>query len=60
MAGALGIQLGGLNFYSGRPVRKPVLGDPAIDLHWSQFGRLRTILYGVSLLAVLLAALVLR
>lgn len=28
LAGALGVQLGGLNFYSGKPSTKPPLGDP--------------------------------
>jgi len=59
MAGALGVQLGGLNFYFGRPVQKPALGDPVTGLDWRQFTRVRTILYGVSVLAVLAAALVL-
>jgi adenosylcobinamide-phosphate synthase len=27
MAGALGIQLGGLNYYFGRPSPKPLIGD---------------------------------
>src|SRR5262249_36045106 len=27
LAGALGVQLGGLNYYFGRPSRKPFLGD---------------------------------
>jgi adenosylcobinamide-phosphate synthase len=27
-AGALGVQLGGTNFYFGKPVAKPVIGDP--------------------------------
>ncbi len=60
MAGALGVQLGGLNVYCGRPVQKPVMGDAVNALDWRQFNRVRTILYGVSLLAVSIAALVLR
>lgn len=28
VAGALGVQLGGLNYYFGKPSRKPTLGDP--------------------------------
>lgn len=30
MAGALGIQLGGLNYYDGEPLEKPVIGAPII------------------------------
>ena len=29
VAGALGLQLGGLNYYGGEPVTKPTIGDPA-------------------------------
>ena len=29
-AGALGLQLGGLSYYSGRPSQKPTLGDPIV------------------------------
>jgi adenosylcobinamide-phosphate synthase len=29
-AGALGLQLGGLSYYSGRPSHKPTLGDPIV------------------------------
>jgi adenosylcobinamide-phosphate synthase len=28
MAGALGLQLGGVNFYDGEPMERPTLGDP--------------------------------
>ncbi len=32
MAGALGVQLGGLNYYDGQPLEKPTLGDPQVPL----------------------------
>jgi adenosylcobinamide-phosphate synthase len=32
MAGALGVQLGGLNTYAGEPLEKPAIGDPAVPL----------------------------
>lgn len=32
MAGALGVQLGGLNFYEGEPLEKPTIGDPTTPL----------------------------
>ena len=32
MAGALGIQLGGLNYYDGEPLAKPAIGEPIVPL----------------------------
>lgn len=32
MAGALGVQLGGVNYYAGEPCDKPTLGDPLVPL----------------------------
>jgi adenosylcobinamide-phosphate synthase len=32
MAGALGVQLGGLNYYDGQPLPKPTIGDPLVPL----------------------------
>jgi adenosylcobinamide-phosphate synthase len=32
VAGALGVQLGGLNYYEGEPLAKPTLGDPNVPL----------------------------
>jgi adenosylcobinamide-phosphate synthase len=45
VAGALGVQLGGLNFYNGVPSQKPWLGDAIVPLRCSVFGRLRVLLY---------------
>lgn len=39
MAGALGVQLGGLNTYSGEPLEKPTLGDPIVPLERGQILR---------------------
>ena len=44
-AGALGVQLGGLNFYGGVPSRKPFLGDPHVPLVRTHFRRTRVLLY---------------
>ena len=44
-AGALGVQLGGLNFYQGHPSPKAFLGDPIVPLHRRLFPRVRTLLY---------------
>ena len=32
MAGALGVQLGGLTYYGGEPMQKPAIGDPIVPL----------------------------
>ena len=32
MAGALGVQLGGVNYYQGRPLEKPAIGDAVVPL----------------------------
>jgi adenosylcobinamide-phosphate synthase len=32
MAGALGVQLGGVNYYDGQPLEKPTIGDALVPL----------------------------
>ncbi|MBU0714703.1 MAG: adenosylcobinamide-phosphate synthase CbiB [Verrucomicrobia bacterium] len=32
MAGALGVQLGGLNYYDGEPLEKPAVGEPIVPI----------------------------
>ena len=49
-AGALGIQLGGLNFYGGKPSPKHTLGDPCRPLERSLYPRVRVLLYASELL----------
>jgi len=60
VAGALGVRLGGLNYYRGVPSHKPYLGDgcPAPDL--AAYAKARLLLYGSSLLMVALDAGVMR
>jgi adenosylcobinamide-phosphate synthase len=60
LAGALGVQLGGLNYYFGRPSRKPFLGDSIEDLRWSCFPQVRILLYLVALAAYAVVALCLH
>lgn len=55
-AGALGIQLGGLNYYGGVPCRKHQMGDPLVPITRAIFPRVRILLYAVSILAVAAAA----
>jgi adenosylcobinamide-phosphate synthase len=54
VAGALGIQVGGLNYYFGKPMEKPTIGDPLVELnktHILQVNRL--MLTSVTLFLVL-------
>jgi len=57
LAGALGIQLGGLNYYFGRAVQKPLLGDPLEDLEWKRFSHVRLLLYLVTAVSYVVVAL---
>jgi adenosylcobinamide-phosphate synthase len=60
LAGALGVQLGGLNYYFGRPVQKPFLGEPIEDLQWAKFSNVRLLLYLVTAISYFAVALWLR
>jgi len=50
LAGALGVRLGGLNYYGGVPHPKPYLGDPERALARAAFARTRVMLYAVAIL----------
>lgn len=54
MAGALGVQLGGINRYEGVPIERPCLGDPDQPLTRDHIGRALTLMIWTSLLGVLL------
>jgi adenosylcobinamide-phosphate synthase len=60
LAGALGVQLGGLNYYFGRPVQKPFLGEPIEDLQYGKFSDVRLLLYLVTAISYFAVALWLR
>jgi adenosylcobinamide-phosphate synthase len=55
-AGALGVQLGGLSYYEGRPSNKPKLGDPLSGLYPDQIRHANTLMVA-STLCFLLALL---
>jgi len=55
VAGALGVRLGGVNWYGGVPSVKPPLGDPVKPLGAESFGQARRILYATSALMVVMA-----
>jgi adenosylcobinamide-phosphate synthase len=49
-AGALGVQLGGTNWYFGRPVDKPTIGDPLRPLDRRAWQGAVRLMYGAELL----------
>jgi adenosylcobinamide-phosphate synthase len=58
MAGALGVQLGGLNYYDGQPLEKPAIGDPLVPLAPRHIPRANALMFlttGLFLTACLLA-----
>ena len=54
MAGALGVQLGGINRYDGLPIERPCLGDPHQPLTRAHIGMALTLMLWTSLTGVLL------
>ncbi|HKY73099.1 MAG TPA: adenosylcobinamide-phosphate synthase CbiB [Nitrospira sp.] len=52
MAGALGIQLGGINFYGGRRAERPVLGDAGAPLSVGHVDRAAHIMTVAYLMAI--------
>jgi adenosylcobinamide-phosphate synthase len=56
LAGALGVRLGGLNYYFGRPVQKPFLGDPVEELESNRYAQVRLLLYMVTAISYTLVA----
>ena len=54
MAGALGVQLGGINRYDGLPIERPCLGDPHQPLTRAHIGMALTLMLYTSLTGVLL------
>jgi adenosylcobinamide-phosphate synthase len=60
VAGALGIRLGGLNYYGGVACPKPYIGDGHRPLDLAAYRKTRLLLYCSSLLMVGLHAAVLR
>jgi adenosylcobinamide-phosphate synthase len=54
-AGALHVQLGGVNVYFGQPVEKPTLGDPGDPLTLDVYNSMIRLMYFTSALGVVLA-----
>ena len=51
-AGALQVQLGGMNTYAGVPCPKPLLGEPVAALNRNIYPRARVLLYATEALCV--------
>ncbi len=54
MAGALGVQLGGLNYYFGKPSEKPLIGKPIEQLNSGHIKKANQLMYLTSVLFLLL------
>jgi adenosylcobinamide-phosphate synthase len=59
MAGAMGIQLGGLNYYFGQPSPKPTLGEPLVPLTKKHISQTIKLMFFTTALAAI-AFLVVR
>jgi len=57
VAGALGIQLGGENFYFGIPQEKPLIGEPKKSIHLKEVKESLYLMIVVSLIAVIITIL---
>ena len=53
-AGALGVQLGGLNYYFGKPVPKPTIGDAVNPLSLAAYDGVIRLMYGAETLLLAL------
>jgi adenosylcobinamide-phosphate synthase len=58
-AGALGVQLGGTNYYFGKPVVKPTIGDPSRPLVYKDIKSAARLMYASSVLAIALFSILL-
>ena len=57
MAGALRVQLGGVNYYDGEPHEKPTIGDPVRQLTLDRIHEAVKIMYVTSLMALFIGFL---
>ncbi len=57
-AGALGVQLGGMNFYMGAPNEKPVIGEPKKTLTIKSIEKAVTLMYAVFFLMVVVSVVI--
>ncbi len=57
-AGALGVQLGGMNFYMGSPSEKPLIGEPKRTLTIKSIENAVTLMYAVFFLMVIVSIVI--
>lgn len=55
MAGALGVQLGGANYYFGKLVEKPTIGDKVKEIEINDVNKTAKVLYLTSFMGLLIA-----
>lgn len=58
VAGALGVQLGGTNFYFGKPVEKPTIGDHLKPVDFRAWQGTVRLMYGAEALLLILASVI--
>jgi adenosylcobinamide-phosphate synthase len=58
MAGALGVQLGGANYYFGKLVEKPTIGDKVKEIEINDVNKTAKVLYLASFIGLLIALLI--
>lgn len=54
VAGALNVQLGGLNYYFGQPSLRPTIGDPVRDLRQNDIPRTNALMFTTMILAAII------
>lgn len=57
MAGSLGVQLGGLNYYQGEPSFKPYLGNPQEELSLKHIKKAVKLMYTTSIIFLILGVI---
>jgi adenosylcobinamide-phosphate synthase len=59
MAGALGVRLGGVNWYEGKAIQMPYMGDPVRPLEPPRIREAIRLMYACSIVAWLIAMAIL-
>jgi adenosylcobinamide-phosphate synthase len=54
VAGALNVQLGGLNYYFGEPSMRPTMGDPVRDLRQNDILKTNALMFATMILATII------